>query len=144
MAHEAIDGMRQGGSGRDRHDPVVTRAWLVGTLMLSTMVALFAYGFARGPGRGPEKLLVVVGLLLVNVTFSGLMVSYRRFLDVGALELWLGLPRPTAWMFLVFWLSQLSLYAAFLGLFRRSFWNREKAAAFQEILRERRGHGATG
>jgi Na+/proline symporter len=92
-AHPDLAGMRQGGSGLERHGPVLWAGWAFGAVGIVFYVALMAFGTRRGAPRRASARWLVVGLCTFLGAWTWLVAGHTltAFLLGKRLRLFAGL-----------------------------------------------------
>lgn len=149
--HPEISGMLRGGSGAERHGPMLLLGWAIGAAEILLFSALMALGARRGPGlRGPVSRTglrglgspLLLGLLATLATWTLLIVGYSRFLEDPEPALYLALPAPTATMLYLLWAVPLFFAVLYVAGFRRWVFSLGDEAAFAALVEKRRSGGA--
>ena len=136
--HPRFPSMDHGGSGPQRHEPVLGLAWAFGILQLALVFGCLALGVGHRRMRAP---LAVAGLVLALI-LTMMVVSYRGYLaDPDAA--FLALPVPTAWFLYGFWPAQFLVVGLYVLLFDRAVVTRQDVARFREILARRTPPGGS-
>ncbi len=139
LVHPEFESLQIGGSGEERHGPVLVAGWLLGVLVLAVIVALMAFAY-RGDGRlrviGP---LLGAAFVLEVVIFTAIVVSYAHGLDEPATATVFGFPRATAWLLYALWPSKLIFVGIFVVTFERAYWRPQDEARFRALLDKERG-----
>ncbi len=127
--HPRFPSMDHGGSGPERHGPVLGLAWAFGILQLALVVGCLALG---APRAGVRARLAAGGLVLAAIV-TMMVVSYGAYLDDPD-AVFLALPAPTAWFLYGFWPAQFLVVALYVLLFDRELVTRQDLDRFREIL----------
>lgn len=135
VTHPAFASMDHGGSGAERHAPILWLAWAFGLLQLALIVGCLMLGL--GPAGGARYRLAACGVLL-GVLFTMMVATYHDYLDTAAPLPFLALPAPTAWFLYGFWPAQFLVVALYARIFRRAVLTGEQSARFRAILAEAR------
>ncbi|MDE2907280.1 MAG: hypothetical protein OXQ28_14495 [Acidobacteriota bacterium] len=135
VTHPAFASMDQGGSGAERHAPILWLAWTFGLLQRALIAGALLRGRARA-GRARYQ-LAACGVLL-GILFTMMVVAYRGYLETAAPLPFLALPTPTAWFLYGFWPAQFLVVALYARVFRRAVLTGEQSARFRAILAEAR------
>ena len=133
--HSKFPSMNHGGSGSERHRPILWLAWSFGLLQLALIVGCLALGVRR-----LERIwapLVAGGVVLGSI-FTMMMVTYLGYLDDVGSPLFFSLPAPTAWFLYGFWPAQFLVVALYVLVFGRSIVTREDMERFRGIVAKRR------
>ena len=137
VTHPAFASMDHGGSGAERHGPILWLAWAFGLLQLALIFGCLMLGL-RPAGRARYP-LAACGVLL-GVLFTMMVVAYRGYLDTAAPLPFLALPAPTAWFLYGFWPAQFLVVALYARVFRHAVLTDEQSARFRAILAAARRH----
>lgn len=136
----------QGGSGAERHGPILWLGWGVGTLEILLFVAFLALGARRGASlRGLGKPLLW-GTAAYLAVWTWLILAYRGYASrAGDADpsLFLALPAPTAIMLYVLWPVPVIFVVFFVAGFRRWVLTEEDQAAFERLVARRRAREAS-
>jgi len=135
VTHPAFASMDHGGSGNERHAPILWLAWTFGLLQLALIVGCLM--LALGPAGRARYRLAACGVLL-GVLFTMMVATYRGYLDTAAPLPFLALPAPTAWFLYAFWPAQFLVVALYARVFRHAVLTGEQSARFRAILAEAR------
>ena len=135
VTHPEFASMDHGGSGAERHAPVLWLAWTFGLLQLALIVGCLMLGL-RPAGRARYR-LAACGVLLGGL-FTMMVIAYRGYLDTAAPLPLLALPAPTAWFLYGFWPAQFLVVALYARVFRRAVLTGDQSARFRAILAARR------
>lgn len=134
IPHPVHESMQIGGSGDERHGPILAAGWLLGLLAYGVVIALMAFAY-RGDGR-----LRVIGrwlaaaFVLEAAVFTAIMVSYAQSLDEASTATVFGLPPATAWLLYALWPSPLIFVGIFVITFERAYWRPQDAARLKTLL----------
>ena len=131
VTHPEFASMDHGGSGAERHAPILWLAWAFGLLQLALIVGCLMLGL--GPAGRARYRLAACGVLL-GVLFTMMVATYRGYLDAAAPLPFLALPTPTAWFLYGFWPAQFLVVALYARVFRRAVMTGEQSARFRAIL----------
>ena len=155
LPHPDVTGMLRGGSGVDRHGPLLLIGWAIGVAEILFFGALMALGARRGPSLGGPAAgqpgsrtglrglgaPMSIGLVVALGVWTLLMVSYAGYLDDPEPALYLALPAPTATMLYLLWGVPLIFAALYVIGFRRWVYSPEDEAAFTALVEKRRAAG---
>jgi len=130
--HARFASMDHGGSGAQRHGPVLGLAWAFGILQIALVVGCLALG-VRG---GRVRARLAAGGLVLALIVTMMVVSYRSYL-ADPDPAFLALPVPTAWFLYGFWPAQFLAVALYVLLFDREIVTRHDLDRFREILARR-------
>ncbi len=133
--HAQLKSLEIGGPGAKRHEPIMAAGWLLGTLILTLIVALMAFAY-----RGRLKVVgppLAVALGIQIAIYTAMMLSYARQLDASSSELVLAFPVPTAWLLYGLWASKLLFVVIFVVTFDSAYWRPQDQAVFERLLAQR-------
>ena len=137
VEHSRFPSMSHGGSGAERHTPILWLAWGFAMLQVGLIVACFAIGITRVDRvRAP-----LVGCALVlGFLLTMMVVSYRGYMVEPAPSLVGWFPGPTAWYLYAYWPAQFLLVGVYVVMFDRAILTPADLATFREILAKHRPH----
>ena len=135
IEHSRFPSMSYGGSGAERHTPILWLAWSFALLQVGLIVGCFALGIRR-----VERVRVpLVGYaLLLGLLLTLMMVSYRGYMVEATPSLVGWFPGPTAWYLYAYWPAQFLLVGLYVAVFNRTILTPDDLATFREILAKRR------
>ncbi len=138
MAHATLPGVRIGGDGLARLDPIEHLGFLFQALMLVQAHLLAALGVADRK-HTPAFMGGLTACLGVSLfVWFNLFDSYRDFLNTGETDYFAGFPVATAWQVYAIWVGGLSLVALYVLGFKKFIWSDADEEAFQEIVSDYR------
>jgi hypothetical protein len=139
VVHPDHGAMMLGADGESRHRPVLVLGWAFAALQVLFFVGLLWLALRRGDGpvRGRVALLACGAVYLL--AFTLLFRSYSAFAGGEPVELFLGFPRPTAWMLLGVWGAPLLFLLLYVLRFDALVWDAASRQRFERLLAERRG-----
>ncbi len=140
--HDRFSTMRQGGPGAERHARTLWIGWAFVTFQVLFFGGCLAMGMERrrnetaslGPARGP----LVFATLVLAAIFTALVFSYQRYAGGETRELFLGFPRPTAWVFYAVWPFPVYLMFVYMRIFDRWFFTEEDERKVAELAAAQR------
>jgi hypothetical protein len=143
--HPVFANMRHGGSGVDRHGPMLWAGWAFGALGMVFYVALMALGTRAGAHRRAIARWLYLGLGIYLAAWTWLVLVYdtsgRSSSDV---VLFLGFPAPAAIMLFVLCPVSLLLAAVYVAGFNRWVFSEEDQAAYEKLVAQARGPASSG
>ena len=151
--HDRFATMRQGGSGAERHAVTLWIGWAFVIFQVLFFGGCLAMGMERrkdgGASLGPAKRPLILGTLGLAAIFTALVFSYHRYTMEDTHTLFLGFPRPTAWVFYAVWPFPVYLMFAYMRIFDRWFFTEEDERKVAELaaaqrLKESEDRNATG
>ncbi len=143
VAHPSYPTMLRGGSGKERHEPILLRGWFFGVVVSTVFVACLAFGARRNGEVGPIKVPIAIGGVIYILIWTAMVWTYRGYMNGDTEGRFLLLPIPTAWMVYGFWLFPAFFIGLFIVNYEKYFWNEESEAKFNAILeaKKRREEG---
>ncbi|XOV86759.1 MAG: hypothetical protein ACFHX7_17525 [Pseudomonadota bacterium] len=142
LAHASFSGMRIGGDGAARLEPVAGAAFVFQLVVLAQICCLVALGVGKHRHSGSFHVLLVLAFLVAAGVWYGLFSAYETFLETGTTAYFLGFPVATAWQVYAIWLSGLVLVGTYVFGFTRFIWSEEDETRFQTLVtRARTGGG---
>ncbi len=146
--HERFSTMRQGGPGAERHATTLWIGWAFVTFQVLFFGGCLAMGMQRrrpeGLSLGPAKQPLIIGTLVLLAVFTALVFSYQRYAGEEAHTLFLGFPRPTAWVFFAVWPFPVYLMFVYMRIFDRWFFTEEDERKVTELASAQRQREAEG
>ncbi len=151
--HDRFATMRQGGPGAERHATTLWIGWAFVVFQVLFFGGCLAMGMERrragGASLGPAKQPLIIGTLVLAAIFTALVFSYHRYTIEDTHTLFLGFPRPTAWVFYAVWPFPVYLMFVYMRIFDRWFFTEEDERKVAELaaaqrLKESEGRKATG
>ena len=100
--HPNFESMLSSGSAAPGGLPIILVGWATGLLII-VMIGIFLL-IGEAPTAKRLRRWIVGGTAVYGLIFCALMLSYLDFLEGGPLEIFGGLPAPTAWMMYGVWL----------------------------------------
>ena len=136
--HPNFDSMLSSGSAAPGGPPMIVAGWATGLLIIVMIGICLLIGVA--PTAKWLRRWIVGGTVAYALVFCALMLSYLEFLEGGPLEIFGGLPAPTAWMMYGVWLFPWVYIIALVVTFDHSYFPPESEARLRELLntKERR------
>lgn len=138
--HDKFATMKQGGPGAERHAVTVWLGWVFASLSILLFASCLAMGMTRNGSLGPARAPLIGGMLVLAAIFTGLFISYYRFMHEDTHTLFLSLPKPTAWMLLGVWQFPIFFIVLYYRLFDRWFFTEDDERRFEEIVAAERGN----
>ncbi|MYA08868.1 MAG: hypothetical protein F4060_13245 [Holophagales bacterium] len=140
--HDRFSTMRQGGPGAERHARTLWIGWAFILFQVLFFGGCLAMGMERrrnggaslGPARGP----LVFATLVLAAIFTALVFSYQRYAGGETHALFLGFPRPTAWVFYAVWPFPAYLMFVYMRIFDRWFFTEEDERKVAELAAAQR------
>lgn len=140
--HDRFSTMRQGGPGEERHARTLWIGWAFILFQVLFFGGCLAMGMERrrnggaslGPARGP----LVFATLVLAAIFTALVFSYQRYATGETQALFLGFPRPTAWVFYAVWPFPAYLMFVYMRIFDRWFFTEEDERKVAELAAAQR------
>ncbi len=140
--HDRFATMRQGGPGAERHAATLWIGWAFVICQVLFFGGCLAMGMERrrdgraslGPARGP----LVFATLVLAAIFTAVVFSYQRYATGETRELFLGFPRPTAWVFYAVWPFPVYLMVVYMRIFDRWFFTVEDERKVAELVAAQR------
>jgi hypothetical protein len=117
VAHPKFETMLAGGPGADRHTNILWAGLIYAVLQAVFFVSCLALGMRKKEVPGPALGLFIAGGTVYVLIFAMLFMAYRGYMHDADPSLFLGLPKPTAWMIYGVWLFPI----AFVFVYRRYF-----------------------
>ena len=130
--------MLAGGDGEARHSKIALAGWAFAVLQTVFFVSLLAFGMRKNGESGPALIPIVVCGAIFVVIFSMLFVSYRGYMNEGGSDLFLSLPKATAWMIYGVWLFPVSFVLIYRRYFNSWFLRDEDMERFRALVAEGR------
>lgn len=140
--HDRFATMRQGGSGAERHAVTLWIGWAFVLFQVLFFGGCLAMGMERrqagGSSLGPARQPLVIGTLGLAAIFTALVFSYQRYANTETPTLFLGFPRPTAWVFYAVWPFPVCLMFVYMRIFDRWFFTEEDERKVAELAAAQR------
>lgn len=133
--HPELPTLLVGGDGA-RHPGILALGWAFGAVQIAFFAACFALGLARGGRLGPIGRPLLVGLVLHEALWAGLVASYAWTAGDPEARLWGSFPLPTAWMLYALWPFPLWFAAVYLIHFDSWFLNAGDLERFRARVAE--------
>lgn len=141
IPHPEYSTMLIGGPGMERFAPVALQSLLYGCLSITFFVGLLALGLRQRDRVRGNKLALLGGLAFYLSMFVMTWLSYQTFAlnqDSAANRigpLFLGFPRPTAWMLFGIYGAPIVFLVLYWLKFDTWIYTREDEAAFNELAK---------
>ena len=130
--HETFPSMKHGGPGAERHEKTLWVGWVFGMLCILFYMGCLTYGMTRGGTLGPAKLPLILGTGIFLAIFTGLIFSYKGYMNEDTHELFLSFPKPTVWMLLGIWTFPVLFMFLYYYLFDHWFFTEEDEKRLEE------------
>ena len=144
FTHDRFSTMRQGGPGAERHAVTLWIGWAFVTLQVLFFGGCLAMGMTRHGTLGPTKSPLIFGTLGLAAIFAVLVFSYYRYMNEPTHTLFLGFPRPSAWMLYAVWVFPVFFMVLYYRMFDRWFFTAEDADRLEEIAASQRQSNEEG
>ncbi|AWT59000.1 MAG: hypothetical protein DF168_00172 [Candidatus Moanabacter tarae] len=138
QAHEVFSTIHSGGSGLERHGSVLLFGWLLGLLVVGTIVTGFALGLQRKEKVGPLRTYLTIGGIIYGVLFSVLFLTYFSYIQGDETPQLFGFPLPTAIMLFALWPMPVYFIVLYVWGFDRYIVTSQDLERFKETLNRRR------
>lgn len=153
--HDRFATMRQGGPGAERHATTLWIGWAFVIFQVLFFGGCLGMGMERRRGGeaslGPAKQPLIFGTLVLAAIFTALIFSYQRYATEETHTLFLGFPRPSAWVFYAVWPFPVFFMVVYMRIFDRWFFTEEDEKKVAELAAAQRlkeleagGSDATG
>ncbi|MXW02700.1 MAG: hypothetical protein F4X59_07680 [Holophagales bacterium] len=140
--HERFSTMRHGGPGAERHATTLWIGWAFVVFQVLFFGGCLAMGMERrkdgGASLGPAKQPLIFGTLVLAAIFTALVFSYQRYATEETHTLFLGFPRPTAWVFYAVWPFPVFFMIVYMRIFDRWFFTEEDERKVAELAATQR------
>ncbi len=140
--HDRFATMRQGGPGAERHARTLWIGWVFVIFQVLFFGGCLAMGMERrrpeGASLGPAKRPLIVFTLVLAAIFTALVFSYQRYATEDTHTLFLGFPRPTAWVFYAVWPFPVFLMVVYMRIFDRWFFTEADERKVEELAAAQR------
>jgi hypothetical protein len=111
--------------------------YLMGLGILATIGISVVLGVRRNGQSGPLGRWMAVGFVCLALIYTALILSYVRYAGETGTDLFLSLPRPTAWMLYGAWLFPLLMILAGMRYFDW-YLSEDDEKKFGELMRAKR------
>ena len=138
FTHDRFSTMRQGGSGAERHASTLWIGWAFATLCVLFFGGCLAMGMTRRGSLGPTKGPLIFGTMGLAAIFAALFLSYNKYMNEQTHDLFLGFPRPSAWMLYAVWTFPVFFMILYFRVFDRWHFTAEDEASLKELADSRR------
>jgi len=132
--HDIFPSMEQGGPGAERHANTLWIAWAFAVVSIVFYVACLLLGAGRHGKLGPTKVPFAVGTVIFIGIFTAMFLSYRTFSTQETYELFLGFPKPTAWMIYAVWPFPISFLILYYVTFDKWHFTDEDEQRLEELI----------
>ena len=130
--HPSFDPMQSSGSAAPGSPLTLLAGFAVGTLII-VMIGICLLIGVRRTAKSLRR-WIVAGTVAYASVFGALMLSYLEFLEGGPIEIFGGLPTPSAWMMYGVWLFPWVFLIALVVTFDDVYFPPESETRFREIL----------
>jgi hypothetical protein len=138
VAHAMIAGMKQGGDGLQRAEPVFVLGTLFGLLIFGAALSAVYLGVPEAYRSAAFKLGFSICACLLLLSWFGLVWTYHNYIhDPTASGFFLGFPAPTAWLLYGIWLAPFGLIVLYIYGYRRWIFPPEAEEKFKQLMAER-------
>ena len=138
VTHPRFSTMEVGGSGLERHAPILWWGWALGLLEICLFIGLLALGMRHRQVLGKRKWPLLLGGLLYGTVFTLLILSYQSYANSPFQPLFLSMPAPTAWMLYGLFGIPLYFHVLYVVSFDRWVLTPEDLERFHRLVAERR------
>ncbi len=138
VTHPRFSTMEVGGSGLERHAPILWWGWALGLLEICLFIGLLALGMRHRQVLGKRKWPLLLGGLLYGTVFTLLILSYQSYANSPFHPLFLSMPAPTAWMLYGLFGIPLYFHVLYVVSFDRWVLTPEDLERFHRLVAERR------
>jgi hypothetical protein len=132
--------LQLGGEGPARIAPVLWLGWLIGALQIAFFMTCLELGLRRrvpeGEPKAPWRRSLWLGGAAFEAVWAALVAVYWRYASSGSLEIWWGLPAPTAIMLYGVWLLPLVFCLFYVVHFDRWVMSEADLARFRKLVAE--------
>ena len=136
LAHPTFGGMRIGGDGAARIEPIKALAFTFQILVLAQFACFIALG-VRVNRRSPTFYTLLSGcFLLTALVWWQLFSGHQNYLASGETQYILGFPAATAWLIYGIWLSGMSFVALYVVGFKHYVWSDQNEKDFQKLVQD--------
>lgn len=127
--------MDQGGDGALRHGHLLLGGWMLGSVLIVTLVSLLACGTVRRRSATNWRAAAfLVGALSYEGVFGMLCYSYRDSLTQPHAAFIGPFPEPLAWLLFGIWLVPGILVLLYVVFFYYWIWPPDNALRFAELI----------
>jgi hypothetical protein len=138
VVHPEIESIQQGGSGIERHGYALPLYWAFGVAVISTFVALIAFGARKGKEIKRLVWALLLGGSAFVITWTWLILVYRGYMTETSHALIFGFPVPTAVMIFVVYPISMIFNLLFVIGFKHWVLSDEAAEAYERMVAEKR------
>lgn len=136
--HPNFPTMEIGGPGAERHAKTLWVGWAFVTVCILFFTGCLLLGAGRHGELGPTKVPFIVGTIIMIGLFTALIFSYRGYMNEESHELFLSLPKPTAWMLYAIWPFPIYFMVIYYRLFDSWHFTEEDQRRLDELVANRR------
>lgn len=136
VAHETIAGMKLGGDGAARLEPIGRAPFYFQIGVICFAASLLYMGIAEHRRDTQLKVSVAVMTAIALFVWYMLYSGYEAYLATGESDVVFGFPVPTNWMFWGIWGSFAIFDLFYVLMFRRYFLPYEDEKAFDALVAE--------
>jgi len=144
IGHPEYTTMLAGGDGDARHSKILWLGCVFAVLQTIFFVSLLVFGMRKSGDPGPALIpMIVCGAIFAGI-FTMLFVSYRGYMNETDSNLFLALPKPTAWMIYGVWFFPVSFVFIYRRYFNTWFLTDDDMDRYKAIVAERQTAGNDG
>lgn len=133
FTHDKFPTMKQGGPGAERHAVTLWLGWAFVTLCVLFFGGCLAMGMTRRGTLGPTKGPLIFGTAGLAAIFAALILSYYKYMNEETHALFLGFPRPSAWMLYAVWIFPVFFMILYYRVFDSWFFTADDELRLEEI-----------
>jgi uncharacterized membrane protein YecN with MAPEG domain len=141
LPHATIDGMRSGGDGLTRFEPVGTITLVMQTALFTLFGVLLYLGVSPHRRTRQSKIWIAAGTTALLLVWWSMYGTYVDYLRSGELRMFLGFPIPTAFTVFGLWLAGFVFVIAYVVGFRTFVFTEQDEAAYHELLEKHKNDG---
>lgn len=134
LAHPDFAGMRIGGEGAARIEPISNLAFLFQVIVLAQFACFIALGVSTHRRTSTFYALLSGCFLLTIFVWWRLLSGHQAYLASGETQYFLGFPTATAWLVYAVWLAGLSFVMLYVIGFKHYVWSDSDEAEFKKLL----------
>ena len=144
FTHPEYSTMRHGGPGAARAGTTLWLGWVFVTLCVLFFGGCLAMGMTRRGSLGPTRRPLLFGTAALAAIFAGLFLSYNGYMNEETHTLFLGFPKPSAWMMYPVWIFPVFFMILYYRVFDRWFFTAQDAEGLQKLAaQQQRAEGET-